>query len=163
VPLTPKQARFVAEYLVDLNGTQAAIRCGYSPHTARVQGAKLLTLPAISEAVAAGKAKQGERLELKADVVLLELLRIAMSDVGQLFDEAGQLRPLNDIPIDVRRAIAGIEVLKRNVTAGDGQMDSVHKIKLWDKTKALDTLAKHLGLMVEKVEHSGAVELAWKE
>jgi phage terminase small subunit len=63
----------------------------------------------------------------------------------------------------LRRAISGIEVLKRNVTAGDGQMDSVHKIRLWDKTKALDSLAKHLGLMVEKVEHAGTVELVWKE
>ena len=161
--LTPKQALFVAEYAKDLNGTQAAIRAGYSAKSAEAQASTLLRNPKVKAAVCDAKSRQVERIALDADAVLSEFLRIAMSDVGDLFDDQGNLRPIKDIPKDLRRAISGIEVLKRNVTAGDGQMDSVHKIRLWDKTKALDSLAKHLGLMVEKVEHAGTVELVWKE
>ena len=70
MPLTPKQTRFVAEYLVDLNGTQAAIRVGYSAKTAKVQASRLLTNAAVAEAIGAGKAKQLERADLSATRVL---------------------------------------------------------------------------------------------
>jgi phage terminase small subunit len=81
--LSPKQATFVREYLVDLNATQAAIRAGYSPKTARVQASDLLTKPDIQEAVRAGQDKRAARLELKAEDVLRELQSIAMAEVDQ--------------------------------------------------------------------------------
>jgi hypothetical protein len=73
--LTPKRQRFVDEYLVDLNGTQAAIRCGYSPKTAKVQASRLLTNAAIQKALEAGKAKLVERTAVTKDWVIKEAIR----------------------------------------------------------------------------------------
>ena len=84
--LTPKQARFVAEYLVDTNATQAAIRAGYSSKTADVQGPRLLGNAGVREAIAAGTAKIATKLELSAESVLTDIVRIATSaeNVGDL-------------------------------------------------------------------------------
>lgn len=71
--LTPKQQRFVAEYLIDLNATQAAIRAGYSVRTAKQQGSRLLTNVDIASAVAGKQAKVGDRLEITAEKVLRDL------------------------------------------------------------------------------------------
>jgi phage terminase small subunit len=68
--LTAKQDRFVAEYLIDLNATQAAIRAGYSEKTARFIGAENLTKPIISAAVATAQGKRQQRTEIDADYVL---------------------------------------------------------------------------------------------
>lgn len=72
-PLTPRQARFVSEYLVDLNGRQAAIRAGYSPRTANEQAARLLTKANIQAAVEAGRAAQAQSAELTADWIIRRL------------------------------------------------------------------------------------------
>ena len=71
--LTPKQARFVAEYLVDLNATQAAVRAGYSAKTARQAGSENLTKPAVSEAVADAQAERAARASVTADWVVQRL------------------------------------------------------------------------------------------
>ena len=68
--LTAKQKCFVAEYLIDLNAKQAAIRAGYSEKTARFIGAENLTKPNIAAAVAAAQAKRSERTEITQDYVL---------------------------------------------------------------------------------------------
>ena len=93
-PLTPKQERFVAEYLIDLNATQAAIRAGYSTKTAENIGWQNLRKPEIAAAVAAAKSLQLERANLSAERVLEELRRIGFADLGTLFDddEAGARR-----------------------------------------------------------------------
>lgn len=159
--MNPKQERFVAEYLIDLNGTQAAIRAGYSPKTAATQAEALLRKPDIAASVTAHKAKQLERADLTATRVLEELRRLAFSDVRQLFDNDGNLKPLHTLSAEDSACIAGLEVIIKNAEAGDGKTDKVHKIKIWDKTKTLDSLAKHFGLLTEKVEHSGEVGFRW--
>lgn len=68
--LTGKQARFVEEYLIDLNATQAAIRAGYSEKTAAVQGYANLRKPQIIEAIAAAQAGRARRTERSQDAVL---------------------------------------------------------------------------------------------
>ena len=80
--LAPRQARFVKEYLVDLNGTQAAIRSGYSSRTANEQAARLLANVYVKTAVEAGAAKQHAQLDLTAEKVLAELLRIGHAEVA---------------------------------------------------------------------------------
>lgn len=72
-PLTPKQQRFVQEYLQDHNGTQAAIRAGYSESTARQQGSRLLTEPRIQAAVRAGQKKVAKKAEVTVDSLMAEL------------------------------------------------------------------------------------------
>jgi len=81
-PLNPKQTRFVAEYLIDLNATQAAIRAGYAKgKTAEVQGSRLLGNAKIAAEIAKGQAKLGAKLELTAEKVLkdIEDTRLAAS------------------------------------------------------------------------------------
>ncbi len=154
--LNPKQQRFVAEYLVDLNATQAAIRSGYSQKTARQIATENLSKPAIAAAIAERQAKRIGKLELTAETILGELLRIAKVDVREAYDEDGNLRPLSEIPEDVRRAVAGIEIDDRWEGKGeDATRYTVKKLKFWDKNRALELLAKNLGLLVEKHEVTG--------
>lgn len=85
-PLTAKQKRFVDEYLIDLNATQAAIRAGYSPHTANEIGAENLAKPSIAAAVAAAVAARKERTQITADDVLRRYWMIATADPNELIE-----------------------------------------------------------------------------
>lgn len=75
--LTAKQKRFVEEYLVDLNATQAAIRAGYSENTATIIGHENLRKPNISEAIAEARNKLSERSEWSAEQILRDIRQIA--------------------------------------------------------------------------------------
>ena len=75
--LTPKQQRFVEEYLIDLNATQAAIRAGYSEKTAYSVGHENLKKPEIQKAIEEAKNKISERTELTVDMVVNGLLKEA--------------------------------------------------------------------------------------
>ena len=75
--LTAKQARFVEEYLIDLNATQAAIRAGYSEKTAHSIGAENLIKPEIQNAISEARARISERTELTVDMVVTGLLKEA--------------------------------------------------------------------------------------
>lgn len=159
--LNDKHARFVAEYLKDLNATQAAIRAGYSPETAGAQGSRLLTNDEIAAAVADGQAKVLAAAELSAVRTLEEMRRLAFSNAQDLFDTDGNLLPIHKLPRDIAATIASVEVVKKNLAAGDGQTDTVHKLKTWDKTKALDMLGKHFGLLVDKMDIKGDFTYRW--
>ncbi len=76
VKLTPKQERFVEEYLVDLNGTQAAIRAGYSVNAAHVTGSRLLTNAKVAAAISAAKRERSEATKIDAEYVLQKLHQI---------------------------------------------------------------------------------------
>lgn len=84
--LTPKQQRFVDEYMVDLNATQAAIRAGYSPDTARQMGAENLSKPVIQAAIAEARREQQERTGISADKVLREVAYVALADARELVE-----------------------------------------------------------------------------
>lgn len=150
--MNEKHQRFVAEYLVDLNATQAAVRAGYSPKTARAQGSRLLTNAAIAAAIAAGASKRLERVGLTADVVLEAIRRQVVADVRELFDEQGNLRPITKLTAEQAAMVAGLEVVKRNLTAGDGEIDTIIKVKLTDRGRYVEMAAKHFGLLIERVE-----------
>lgn len=159
---TARQRLFVAQYLVDHNATQAAVRAGYSAKTAEQLGSRLLKNKWVAEAIEAGLAKQEKRIERTADDVLRELWKLALVDIGLAFDANGALLSLAQMPEDVRRAISGIEV--DELFAGDGEARSLagrtRKVKLWEKTKALELLGKHFKLFTEKHEHGVDGELA---
>ena len=153
--LTPKQARFVEEYLVDLNATAAAKRAGYSERTAHRAGAQNMQKYAIATQIQAALAKRSKRTEITADRVIKEIARLALSDAGQLFDEEGRLRPIHEIPEDLRRAVASVEVVRSRMGDDDDWEQQTHKIKLWDKNAALEKLCKHLALYApERHEHN---------
>jgi phage terminase small subunit len=151
--------RFAREYIVDLDAGAAALRAGYQCNTtatATQKGCHLLKRPDVGKLVAELKARQADRLDLKADDVLRELLRLARVDIGEAFDDDGKLKAIKDIPVDVRRAIAGVEVDELFEGHGEDreQVGFTRKVKFWDKTKALELLGKHLKLFVERHEHT---------
>lgn len=96
---------------------------------------------------------------LTVDNTVEAIRRGAQYDIRCFFDERGNLRPLKDLTEAEAWAIAGFEVVIKNVTAGDGQQDTVAKIKLVDRSKYVEMAAKHFGLLVEKVEHSGGIAI----
>lgn len=153
--------RFVSEYLIDLNGKQAAIRAGYAAKTAEVQASRLLTLPKVAAAVAEGQAKRLDSADLSAVRVLEEIRRLAFADVRLLFDERGNLRPIHTLNAEQSACIASLEVIKKNAEAGDGKIDTIHKLRVWDKTKSLEMLAKHFALLTEQIQHTGDVTFRW--
>lgn len=150
--LTAKQARFVEEYLIDLNATQAAIRAGYSEATARSIGAENLTKPDILEAITEAQAKRSERTKIDADYVLQRLVAIDQMDVLDIMDDKMQMRPLSEWPQVWRQFINNVESIE--LSDGEGWLK---KIKWPDKVKNLELLGKHVavGAFKDKIEHSG--------
>lgn len=161
--MTPKQERFIAEYLIDLNATQAAIRAGYSQKTAASIGEENLRKPEIAQAVAKGTQAQLAKAELTAQMVKDRLAALAFVDPRKFFNADGTIKPITELDADTAAAVAQFEVIKKNAEAGDGHMDTVHKVRLVDSTKPLQTLADHFGLTVQKLEHSGTIEIKWTE
>jgi phage terminase small subunit len=155
--LTAKQQVFVAEYLIDLNATQAAIRAGYSEKTAPQQGARLFINVKVQTALQdAMKAREG-RTEITQDRVLQEYAKLAFLDPRRFYDDAGSLIAVNMLDADVAAALVGVEVLESRDPEG-GPSNVTKKIKFVDKKGALDSIARHLGMFKDKLEHSGEVK-----
>lgn len=154
--LTAMQARFVDEYLIDRNGGEAYRRAGYraSGNAATVNAGKLLRLPAIAAAVAAGEGARAERTAITQDRVLEELARIGFFDVRELYGEDGQMRPFRELPARVAAGIAGVKLVRQRVSSKAGVVvkEQVLEVKAWDKNRALETIATHLGMLTKKVE-----------
>lgn len=153
--LTPKQSRFVEEYLIDLNATQAAIRAGYSVKTAKSIGQRLLTFVDVQKAIQGAQKKLSERTKITQERVLQEYARIAFLDPRKLFDEHGELLPITSLDAEVAAAIGGLDVVISR-TGDKSTTEETKKIKLIDKKGALDSIAKHLGMFTDKVEVTGA-------
>ena len=155
--LTGKQALFIQEYLVDLNATQAAKRAGYSEKTAAFTGAQNLRKPLIAQHLQRALDARAKRVEVQADDILRELLRIATVDLRQAFDESGQLKSIHDMPEDVSRAISGLEAEELFEGRGEDKerVGRIHKVKFWDKPRALEMLGKHLAMWIDRREVSG--------
>lgn len=152
--MTPRQARFVEEYLVDLNGTQAAIRAGYSEKTANEQATRLLAKAHIQEAVQAGQRERSARTGVTADRVIQELARIAFADPRKvmMWGPGGVvLRESSELSDDDAAIVAEVSETR---SENGGSI----KAKLWSKPDALEKLARHLGLYAaekQQLEHSG--------
>src|SRR4051812_11322425 len=146
MPLNDRQARFVAEYLVDLNATQAAVRAGYSARTARTQAADLLTNPNIAAAIAEAQAARSRRTEVTADRVVLELARVAFGDPRRVMSwgpGGGKLRPSAELADEEAAIVAEVG---ETTTKEGGSL----KLKTVDKLGALRLLGQHLGLFLER-------------
>jgi phage terminase small subunit len=164
--MTPKQERFVAEYLIDLNATQAAIRAGYSEKTAYVIGHENLSKPEISAALAAAQQKRAERTEITQDRVLQELARIAFFDLRKLYREDGSLKAMHELDDDAAAVLAGVDVVEMaggaKIDAGEGISHVpmyTKKTKIPDKVAALGLAMRHLGMLKDKTELSGSLTL----
>lgn len=140
--MTEKQKMFADEYLVDLNATQAAIRAGYSPKSAKEQGAKLLTKTNIRAYVDGEIAKRSRRTGINQDRVVRELARLAFVNATDVVD-AASARLLEGASRDDTAAIASVKVKS-------GEDFTEREIKMADKLKALELLGRHLGMFQDK-------------
>jgi phage terminase small subunit len=149
--LTDKQQRFVDEYLIDLNATQAAIRAGYSTKTAAVTGSKLLTNANIRACIDEAIAQQSRRTGITADRVIRELARVALLNPKNVVD-TDSARVLPDALDDDLAAISSVKIKTSSTEQGDSLE---REVKFCDKLKALELLGRHLGMFNDKLNITG--------
>lgn len=172
--LTPQQERFVTEYLVDLNATQAAIRSGYSERSAYSQGQRLLKNDEIAAEIVARNKKRIAKAELSADRVLDEIRAMAFWDPADLVEIMRLVTPAEFERMDDAKRGGRLEVggniytldgiyaprdikllpepIRRAIVGWSWDRNNNFTLKLADKSKALDQLARHLGLFHDKLE-----------
>lgn len=138
--LSPKQAAFVREYLIDLNATQAAIRAGYSKKTAQEQGSRLLSNAIVRAEIDRLQEERQERVQISADYVVANL--------GEIVE-----RCMQRAPVMVRAGRKMVQLI-------DQEGRHVWEFNANGANKALELLGRHLGMFKDKVEISGASELA---
>jgi len=162
--LNRRQQLFVAEYLVDLDAKNAAIRAGYSEKSAYSIGTENLNKPQIKSAIDAEIEKRKDKITFTASQVLEELARIGFADMKDFIriDDSGmiQANPLDTLPEGKSRIIRKVKekrVIKtvpgtKDSSDGDQVLESTYEFELCDKVKSLELLARHLGLLHDKQE-----------
>lgn len=152
--LPPKEAKFVQEYLVDLNATQAALRSGYSAPSAHTTGWELLQKPKVAAAIAEAKRRRVRKTRITQERVLHELALLAFSDFTHYeVDDEGKLTTVAGAPVGARRAVSSV---KRKVRYGpDGTREVEIELKLWDKPGPLKLAGRHVGLFPDRIEVTG--------
>lgn len=149
--MTQKQKRFIEEYLIDLNATQAAIRAGYSPDTAQQTGSENLSKPVIRAQIDRAMAERSKRTGVNAERVIQELAKIAFVNAAEVIDPKTAMVKEDALPEDT----AAIQSVKVKTFGEDGLE---REIKMADKIKALELLGKHLGMFKDKLELSGSLD-----
>ncbi|MGY4467324.1 phage terminase small subunit [Bradyrhizobium sp. LB9.1b] len=176
--LTPKQLRFVEEYLLDACAGKAAERAGYSAKTANQQGHILLNHPAIKAAIDAAMARRSDKAEIDAERVLKEIAAMAFYDPAALIGiareiDAGEKCRDGEGVIEMngrKYAVSGIcspahiaglpENVRRAIVGWSWDRNQNFTLKLADKSKALDQLARHLSLYNDRLEVTSVEGLA---
>jgi phage terminase small subunit len=148
--LTAKQERFVAEYLIDLNATQAAMRAGYSSKAAKDIGCENLSKAAVQAAITVKAEAALVKIDASAERVLQAIAQIAFGDIRGLFNAAHELLLPRDWDEATAASVEGIDIV--TIRKGEGAVEHVAKIKRVDRLKALDMLARHLALYHDKIE-----------
>jgi phage terminase small subunit len=161
-PLSPKRRRFIQEYLIDLNGTQAATRAGYAAGSADVTAARLLGDARVKQEIERKQAEIAMKMAITQEKVLRELAKIGFSDVRKLYDEHGNLRPIHELDDETAACLAGVETESKSCKTGDEEdedaqviVTTVRKVKRWDKVRALELIGKQIGMFVEQHEFTG--------
>lgn len=151
--LTDKQKKFIDEYLVDLNATQAAVRAGYKEKTAYRTGADNLRKPQIQEEIQKRMQERQQRTEVTQDMVVKELAAIAFARATDYVEIRSNgvfskvvIKPTTNLSDQQIRAIAGIKEGANGI-----------EIKLNDKEKALELLGRHLGMWNDKLKVDGEI------
>lgn len=140
--LTPKQALFVKEYIVDLNGAQAAVRAGYSQRTAAPQAARLLTNVNVQKAILEAQNKRVNNLDISAEYVLKRLVEIDQMDALDVLNDDGTIKAISQWPKIWRQFLSGFDIV--HLASTDNLEAVVKKIKWPDKLKNLELLGKHI-------------------
>ena len=158
--LTPKQMRFVDEWLIDFNGTQAAIRAGYSEKTAAATAARLLRNVNIQNEISRRQKDLQRRTEVTQERVVMELARVAFADATDFVQVETRIINRGDIEVPLELAVhketAELSADQRAAIASIKQGANGVEIKLHDKIKALELLGRHIGMFNDKLSLSGA-------
>jgi phage terminase small subunit len=169
--MTPKQQRFVEEYLIDLKAGPAYRRAGYKgdDNVCAVEGHRLLSNPKIAAAIERAMAKRSARTEITQDRVLEELARIGFADMRKLLRWTGNLPRMDEASaeesgeVEITAAnfvqLFDSDELDDDVAACVSEIsqtkDGALKVKLHDKQAALVAIGRHLGMFKDRVEHTG--------
>lgn len=156
--LGARQQRFVEEYMIDLNATQAAIRAGYSCKYADRQAHLLRINDNVAAAISVAIAERSKRTGITADRVLMEVARVAFANITDVvnLDEAAVKRGSH---ADDTAAIQSIKV--KHIITKEGENVLEREVKLHDKIKSLDLLARHLGLYNDKMQINGGLQITF--
>ncbi len=149
VKLTAKQEAFITEYLIDLNGTQAAIRAGYSEDSAAMIASENLTKPYIQAALARAKEQRAKSCQIEAADVLKVLKAVMTTTTSDLYtvDPDGYLipKPLDQLSEAANIALSEVRQTKTKNKSGEELVNQ--SFRTWDKLKATELAAKHLGML----------------
>lgn len=159
--LTPKQARFVDEYMLDLNGTKAAVRAGFSEKSAQDIAAQLLGKTHVREAIEQAKAERSKKTNIDAAWLLKRLADEASADINDIYGPDGELLPVKDWPMIWRQGlIVGIET--EEIRVEGVTMGIIRKVKQSDRLRRLELIGKHVNVNAfqDVVQHKGLEGLA---
>lgn len=159
--LNAKQQKFVDEYLIDLNATQAAIRAGYSEKTAHSQGPRLLENVEVCKAIEQALQTRSKETRIDANWVLKRLAAEAEADIADLYSPDGYLLPVHEWPKVWRQGlVAGVDV--EEISADGVKLGEIKKIRLSDRVRRLELIGKHVRVNAfqEVVQHKGLEGLA---
>lgn len=149
--LTPKQARFVAEYVVDLNASAAARRAGYSAKTAEAIGRENLAKPTVASAIQERMKAVANRVEVTQERIVRELALIAFGNKRAVMTWGPNGVTLKDSEELTDDQAALVAEVKETTSATGGSLS----LKTHDKVKALELLGKYVGMFSDKVELTG--------
>ena len=155
--LTAKQERFCREYMIDCNGTQAAIRAGYSEPTAQEQSSRLLSNVMVQQRVAELQKRVANKLEITAEKVLQELARVGFASIADYLSfgsDGVKLRSSDELTPEELAAVHEVQEIQ-----GAGGNTTI-RFKLHDKLSALEKIGKHLKLFTDKHEVDAGKNLA---
>lgn len=152
VELTPRQSRFVDEYLLEPNGRKAAIAAGYAPSSADVTASKLLRNTKVSQVIEERQQRRSDRTQVDADYVLHRLHAIDQLDIADILDDAGNVLPVKQWPKVWRQSVTAADL--HEMQTGD-VMTVVRKIKWPDKLKTLELIGKHVSVKAFEESKSG--------
>ena len=164
--MNARQQRFVEEFMLDANAKQAAIRAGYSPKSAEVNGPRLLRYAQVAAAIAEKQKERSERTQVSSDDVVQELALHAFGRMGDFYArDTGRMLEVHEMPPEVQARLASVKLTReRTHTASDGVdettvNEATIEFKIWDKIRSLELLGKHLGMFTERVAVSSDVSL----
>ena len=159
--LTMKQEKFCQEYVIDLNGTQAAIRAGYSEPTAQEQSSRLLSNVIIKDRVEALQSKIQERTEITADSVVKELAKIGFMSIDELYNESGDIKAVHSLSDKAKASVSSVKITEKAIVCDETSkvIERTTEMRLWDKGKALVELRKHLGIFSEDNRQKAVAEV----
>jgi phage terminase small subunit len=147
--LDVREKRFVEEFLISASAVEAAINAGYSPGNVHA-GVLALKKPHVARAIAEGLERQRQKARVTQEMIVEEYKKIAFLDPTRFFDKSGNLVPIYEMQKECAAALSGFDINRDD----DGKVQ-LTKIRFSDKKAALDSLARHLGMFIDKREISG--------